>query len=239
MTIDTGNTEFDQDSLDRPGSVVVGRRRYARLSVSDTGHGMDDETQARIFEPFFTTKEIGKGTGLGLATVYGIAAQNDGFVSVYSALEYGTTLNVYLPLVEAPLDPQESPESERPPTRGTETLLLVEDDEALIRLLQVTLEEFGYTVLGARSDAEAIDICESHDSDIRLAISDVVMPGMGGLELGQELLTRRPDMRLLFMSGLGNELVEAKRRELGAAFIQKPFSAAVLSRAVRELLDSA
>jgi two-component system, cell cycle sensor histidine kinase and response regulator CckA len=239
LTIETGNVEFDQDSLDRPGTVVIGRRRYARLSVSDTGVGMDDETQARAFEPFFTTKPVGKGTGLGLSTVYGIVDQSDGFVSVYSEPAHGTTFNVYLPLVETPSDPQDAPGSERAPDRGTETLLLVEDDEELVRLLQVTLEEFGYTVLGARNAAEAVELCERHDGVIHLAIAETVLPGASGLDLGRELMGRRPELRLLYMSGSTDKLVEQMRREHSAGFIRKPFSAAALSRKVRTLLDSA
>jgi two-component system, cell cycle sensor histidine kinase and response regulator CckA len=238
LAIETGNVEFDQDSLDRPVTVVIGRRRYARLSVSDTGDGMDDETQARVFEPFFTTKAIGKGTGLGLSTVYGIIDQSDGFVSVYSEPAHGTTFNVYLPLVETPSDLQEEPEPERASDRGTETLLLVENDEDLIRLLQVTLEEFGYTVLGARDATEAVELCEGHDGAIHLVIAETVLPGMSGLDLGRELLSRRPELRLLYMSGSANKVVERMRREHIGGFIRKPFSAAALSRKVRALLDS-
>jgi PAS domain S-box-containing protein len=238
LAIETGNVEFDQDSLDRPGSVVIGRRRYARLSVSDTGVGMDDETQSRVFEPFFTTKPVGKGTGLGLSTVYGIVNQSDGFVSVYSEPAHGTTFNVYLPLVETPSDPQEAPDSERAADRGTETLLLVEDDEELVRLLQVTLEEFGYTVLGARNGTEAVEICERHDGLIDLMIAETMLPGMSGLDLGRELLSHRPELRLLFMSSSGNKLVDAMRREHSAGLIRKPFTAAALSRKVRAMLDS-
>jgi PAS domain S-box-containing protein len=239
LTFESRNTEFDRDYVDRHDAVSIKEGRYALLSVTDTGVGMDAETQARIFEPFFTTKEVGQGTGLGLSTVYGIVKQSEGFVWVHSELQHGTTFNVYLPLVSAPLDAPELPDPTQEQTHGTETVVVVEDDEALLRLVRQMLEEDGYTVLPARSGAEAAKLCEQENNDIRLVISDIVMPGMSGLELARALLKRQPEMKLLLMSGYSqHRTTDAERRELGAGFIQKPFSWVTLSRKIRELLDS-
>jgi CheY-like chemotaxis protein len=239
LTFESRNTEFDRDYVDRHDAVSIKQGRYALLSVTDTGVGMDAETQARIFEPFFTTKEVGQGTGLGLSTVYGIVKQSEGFVWVHSELQHGTTFNVYLPLVSAPLDAPELPDPTQEQTHGTETVVVVEDDEALLRLVRQMLEEDGYTVLPARSGAEAAKLCEQENNDIRLVISDIVMPGMSGLELARVLLKRQPEMKLLLMSGYSqHRTTDAERRELGAGFIQKPFSWVTLSRKIRELLDS-
>ena len=201
---------------------------------------MDAATQARIFEPFFTTKEKGKGTGLGLATVYGIVKQSGGWIWVYSEPGHGTTFKIYLPRVTeaaAPAAPSPAPSVS---VRGTETVLLVEDEEMIRNLVQKVLKANGYTVLVAASGRDAERVAEQHDGPIHLLVTDVVMPGMNGREVAQRLAALRAGIQVLYLSGYTDDaIVHHGVLEPGVAFLQKPFTPAVLGRKVREVLDAA
>ena len=219
----------------RPGPHVL-------LSVADTGHGMDDETQAHLFEPFFTTKERGKGTGLGLATVYGIVQQSGGHIRVNSAADSGSTFLIYLPRVDAPED--DSQGEVRPPlprpSPGTETVLLAEDEEGVRRFAREILSGNGYKVLEAGNGREALLLSEAHRGEIHLLLTDVVMPKMSGRELTERIRPLRPDLRILYMSGyIDDAILRHDVLEDGIPFLQKPFTSEGLARKVREVLDSA
>jgi two-component system, cell cycle sensor histidine kinase and response regulator CckA len=236
LTIHTHNAELDETYAASHPEVRPGR--YVRVSVSDSGHGMDAATRSRIFEPFFTTKEPGRGTGLGLAMVYGFVKQSEGHIEVYSDPGLGTTFNVYLPRAE------ESVRAERPPIEpanvpeGHETVLLVEDEDAVRSLARLILRSCGYTVLEAQDGGEALLVAERHQARIHLLLTDLVMPRMSGRELADLMLDARPEVRVLFMSGYTDEAVLRHGvLEANVAFLQKPFSPAILARKVREVLD--
>lgn len=236
VIIETGNTEFDEDYCRTHNNFIPGR--YVMLVVSDDGCGMDKETLGRLFEPFFTTKPLGQGTGLGLATVYGIVMQNNGFISVDSEPGKGTTFKIYLPRHDADkVSIAQSPSYAKAPT-GTETVLLVEDEPAVRELTTTLLERLGYTVLATGSPNEAIRMVEKHDSKIHLLVTDVVMPEMNGLDLWQQLGAMRPDMKCLFVSGYAANII-ANRNVLdeGIRFLQKPFSRDVFAVKLREALS--
>jgi two-component system, cell cycle sensor histidine kinase and response regulator CckA len=211
---------------------------YVELGVNDTGIGMDERTKARLFEPFFTTKGPGQGTGLGLATVYGIVTQSDGHIAVQSKPGRGTSFRVYLPRVNVSLPKvgDSRPAADALP-RGVETLLLVEDEPAVRDLDRRVLTDCGYTVLEAKDGREAVRVAKGHGGRIDLLVSDVVMPHLGGRELAEELLTIRPDVKVLFVSGYTDDAIV--RHGVGAeyAFLQKPFTPAGLAKKVREVLD--
>ncbi len=234
LAIETCNAEMDEDYARVHAGAAKGR--YVCLSVSDTGHGMTREVQARIFEPFFTTKEPGKGTGLGLATVYGIVKQSEGFVYLYSEPARGTTFKIYLPRVEAEVD---KPMEPAPPATGggTETVLLVEDEASLRELIGELLEANGYKVLAAENPEQAVVTAERHDGVIHLLLTDVVMPVMNGRELALRVKERRPDIRVLYMSGYTEDTIAHRGvLEAGALLISKPFTQESLSRKMREAL---
>jgi CheY-like chemotaxis protein len=198
LTIETANADLDQDYTHKHPPHPAGS--YVLLTVSDTGVGMDAEIQARIFEPFFTTKEMGKGTGLGLATVYGVVKQSGGFIWVYSELGHGTTFKVYLPWTGEAMG-ADRPISSTPLARGTETVLLVEDEEALREFTATVLTQSGYTVLTAERPDKAIEIASQHQGSIHLLLTDVIMPGMNGRALAGKLVDIRPEMKVVYMSG--------------------------------------
>jgi CheY-like chemotaxis protein len=199
---------------------------------------MDAATQARIFEPFFTTKAPGKGTGLGLATVYGVVKQHHGNVWVYSEPGQGTTFKVYLPRVADAVDELRAPPPS--PGRGTETVLLVEDDGDVRRLAREILADYGYTVLEASEPSEARLIADRHAGPIQLLVTDVVMPGSSGRALAEDLASLRPEMKVLYMSGYtDNAIVHHGRLDPGTHFVQKPFTPPRLALKVREALDTA
>jgi CheY-like chemotaxis protein len=210
------------------------------LAVSDTGTGIPREIQSQIFEPFFTTKEPGKGTGLGLATVYGIVKQSGGYIEVESEPSRGTTFRIYLPRFDAPTAVGDRGPRPAVAAGGTETILLVEDEEGVRELARDILRANGYTVLEARNGAEALLISERHQGPLDLLLTDVVMPRMSGRELAERLAPLRPDLSVLYMSGYTDDAV-IRHGVLGAgtAFLQKPFTPAVLVQRVRETLDTA
>ena len=237
LTIETADVELDRSYVaahvpTRPGPYVL-------LAISDTGVGMDGATKARLFEPFFTTKEPGRGTGLGLATVYGIVKQSGGYIWAYSELGHGTTFKIYLPRVAQTPEAPESTTSPPTPARGSETLLVVEDQEEVRKLTKRVLEAQGYTVLAAGNGFEALEMVERHPTQIHLMITDVVMPGMNGRELAQRACARRSDLKVLYVSGYtGEAVLQHRLLEPGVAFLQKPFTPDVLARKTREVLDN-
>nr|MDQ3820698.1 ATP-binding protein [Acidobacteriota bacterium] len=236
LTIETKNVYLDAAYASRHIAVKPGY--FVMLAVSDTGTGMNAETQARIFEPFFTTKEQGKGTGLGLSTVYGIVKQSGGNIWVYSEPEHGTTFKVYLPVVEEEGETVEPGIAAPEITQGTETILLVEDEEAVRVLLQDILEAEGYTVMVANSGGEALQVCAQHEGQIHLLMTDVVMPLMSGRQLVERLTERCAHVKVLYMSGYTDDaIVRHGVLEPGVAFLQKPFTPDAVLRKVREVLS--
>ena len=237
LTIETVNVELDNAFTRHHPGARTGP--FAMFGVSDTGVGMDAKTQARIFEPFFTTKGPGKGTGLGLATVYGIVKQHGGYVSVDSAPGRGTTFRIYLPRV---VDTSEAVEVGHAPTalaQGTETVLLVEDEPGLRDFAREVLETHGYQVLEASRPGEALRLAQEHAGRIQVMVTDVVMPQMNGRELAQRLTSVRPDLKVLYMSGYTDDaIVRHGVLEPGTAFLQKPFSPVALASKVRAVLDT-
>jgi len=237
VTIETANFTIDDQTALKHVSVKAGE--YVMLAVSDTGSGMDQETQARIFEPFFTTKEVGKGTGLGLSTVYGIVKQSGGNIWVYSEPGMGTVFKVYLPRIDdAAASTIARQEQEAIAPRGTETILLVEDEDVVRGLTRNILMQAGYNVLDARSGDEAIRLCHAHAGPIDLLLTDVVMPEVSGKEVADRLLELRPSICVLFMSGYTDEaIVQHGVLDANVKFIQKPFTWVALTRKVRDVLN--
>ena len=236
LRIETANADMDEAAAHLQDGMEPGR--YVMLVVSDTGRGMDLETREKIFEPFFTTKDTGAGTGLGLSTVYGIVKQSDGFIYVYSEPGHGTTFKVYLPRVDEAAEPLEPGTAPVKPLQGTETVLLVEDEEAVRALARTVLQRNGYSVLEAPGGPEAVEISERHEGPINLLVTDVVMPGMSGSELAERLTMLSPELKVLYISGYTEEAVGGGGLlRPGTAFLQKPFTPDVLTHSVRELLD--
>jgi two-component system, cell cycle sensor histidine kinase and response regulator CckA len=236
ITIETADADLDEAYCRTHPAIQPGR--YVMVAVSDTGIGMDAKTQARIFEPFFTTKEQGKGTGLGLATVYGIVKQSGGYIWVYSHVGMGTTFKIYFPRSDEPTAVMEIDRDKLEIPVGSETILLAEDAEDLRELISTFLNRNGYTVLAANSSNEAIELAERDDQPIHLLLTDMVMPGINGRELANRLTLKRPGMRVLYMSGYTSDvIVDQGVMEAGILLIEKPFSEAALMRKLREVLD--
>jgi PAS domain S-box-containing protein len=237
VTIETGNAVFDEEYCAAHADTRPGT--YLLLAVSDDGCGMDPETVNHIFEPFFTTKKIGEGTGLGLATVYGIVRQNNGFINVYSELGHGTTFRIYLPAYGAEVRAVGQGQGAPPNPTGSETILLVEDEPMILEMTKAMLSRQGYHVLAAASPGEAIRIAGEHRGDIRLLMTDVVMPEMNGRDLAKNLLSLYPDLLRLFMSGYtANVIAHHGVLDEGVHFIQKPFTTRDLAAKIREVLDN-
>ena len=237
LVIETANVTLDDSYATAHAFTAAGP--YVMLSVSDTGCGMSRETRQHIFEPFFTTKEPGKGTGLGLSTVYGIVRQADGHVWVYSELDVGTTFKIYLPRVDAAVNDRVEPAVSAPMRQGTETILLVEDDEAVRAVAGRILRRSGYTVIEAVNGVEALRICADPAVRIDAIITDMVMPELGGREFACALNEHRPGARLIFMSGYTEDAVTRQSLlQPGAAFIEKPFTPDALTRKLRSVLDA-
>ena len=236
ITIETANVELNQEDA---AAHEVASGQYVMLSFSDTGQGMDAQTMSHLFEPFFTTKEKGKGTGLGLSTVYGVVKQNHGDVWASSAPGEGTTFTLCLPRVEPALARAEAAAAARGPARGTETILLVEDEDGVRRLLKHVLCKQGYTVMEAKDGRSALDILEKHETAIDLLLTDMVMPHMSGREVAQRCLQLRPGTRVIYMSGYTDDvLVRTGALGPGMSFLQKPLRPETLTSKVREVLDA-
>jgi CheY-like chemotaxis protein len=235
ITIETKNVTFDDGYCAGHVGHVPGE--YVMLAVSDDGCGIDKETQDRLFEPFFTTKGVGEGTGLGLATVYGVVKQNNGFIDVFSEVDLGTTFNVYLPRHKGKSEQMLKEGSPKPAGRGHETILLVEDEPAILSMTTMMLECQGYTVLAAGTPGEAIRLARACPGEIHLVMTDVVMPEMNGRDLAKNLLALYPNLRRLFMSGYtANVIAHHGVLDAGVNFIQKPFSMQGLAAKLREVL---
>jgi two-component system, cell cycle sensor histidine kinase and response regulator CckA len=235
LTIEARDVELDDSYTGQHQQVVPGR--YVMLAVGDTGSGMDLETQMRIFDPFFTTKELGKGTGLGLATVYGIVKQSGGYIWVYSEVAKGTVFKIYFPRAEESVQITKQGESETTDIRGSETILLAEDTESLLEMGREYLESVGYTVLAASSGKKALQHAKDFPGPIHLLLTDVVMPGMSGPELADHMASLRPAIKVIFTSGYTDETI-ARQGLLNpaVAFIQKPYRPKALARKIREVL---
>ncbi len=238
LTIETANVELDDRYVARHIAVKPGP--YIRLAVSDTGSGMDAATQAHLFEPFFTTKSAGHGTGLGLSTVFGIIKQSGGSLDVYSEPSHGTTIKVYLPRIDHPVSIEAEKTARRAVARATETVLVVEDDEMVRTLVRETLEREGYKIIDSAGPLEAKRMAEAYKGPIQLLITDVVMPKLNGRDLAEQLVKRRLDMKVLYMSGYTDNAVIATGilQQKDMFFLQKPFTPAALIEKVREVLES-
>jgi signal transduction histidine kinase len=237
LTLETANTQLDESYATEHQPIAPGN--YVMLAVSDTGTGMSPEVQTRIFEPFFTTKEVGKGTGLGLSTVYGIVKQSGGYIWVYSEPERGATFKIYFPRVDQVVETAGQDRRPSDAMRGTETILLVEDDPQLRQLSSSVLAHCGYKVLVASGPEEGLAIGEENHRDIRLLVTDVVMPGMNGRQLAERILKRSPKTRVLYISGYtNNAIVHYGVLDEGLWFLPKPFTLSALVAKVREVLDA-
>lgn len=239
LTTETANVYLDADYAGRHASSQPGQ--YVMLAVSDNGTGMDAETLKRIFEPFYTTKEEGKGTGLGLSTVYGIVKQSGGHIWVYSEIGRGTTFKIYLPCVDEPVEELQPDNTLSADSLcGSETVLLVEDNEMVRKITHEILRLKGYRVLEAANGEEALHICREHKGRVHLILTDVVMPQMGGRELADAVKPLLPQMRVLYMSGYTDDaIVHHGILDAGTQFIEKPFTPDALVTKVREVLNAA
>jgi PAS domain S-box-containing protein len=238
LTIETGRKTFDEEYCKEHAGFIPGD--FVLLAVSDNGCGMDKDTLDNLFEPFFTTKGVGKGTGLGLATIYGIVKQNKGFINVYSEPGQGSTFKIYLPRLVVDEDLDKAMPEKKAVAGGTETILLVEDEPSILRMTRMMLERKGYSVLPAATPAEALEKAKNHSGSIDLLMTDVVMPEMNGRDLATKIKVLYPEIRLLFMSGYtANVIAHHGVLDVGVAFIQKPFSIQDMTAKLREMLDMA
>ncbi len=238
LTLETANAYLDWNYFrehDIKGKKIG---HYVMLAISDTGSGMNKETQEHIFEPFFTTKKVGKGTGLGLSTVYGVVKQNNGFIWLYSEPGQGSTFKIYLPKVKGDAEPEKREQTSVDDLSGSETVLIVEDDDSLRNFAQKILHIYGYRTLNAKNGEDAIRVCKEHDGQIALIITDVVMPKMDGRETAERLQHLYSQMKVIYMSGYtDNAIVHHGVLEPGLNFLEKPFTLEGLARKVREVLD--
>jgi len=234
LKISTSNATIDEAYYREHLDAMLGD--YVQLTFCDSGHGMDQDTVKHIFEPFFTTKEVGKGTGLGLATIYGIVAQNNGFINIYSEPGHGTVFKIFLPRLE-----EESLETTQEiivPIAGSGTILLVEDDESVRQMTTSMLEKVGYDVLVAESSQAAVRLCEDRNVHIDIVLSDIIMPGMNGKDMMDKITSIRPGIKTLYTSGYSSEIISRQGLiEGNMHFIQKPFSLKVLNEKIKEVLS--
>jgi len=239
LSIETSNVRFDSSYQVRASDALLAAGSYVVIAVSDNGSGMSPQVQARIFEPFFTTKRLHEGTGLGLSTVYGIVKQSGGYITVYSEIGHGTTFKVYIPLADAVIDSRGPDDGASTlATQGGETVLIVEDDDALRRVASRALQQCGYEVLVAADGAQALELCSQHERGLHLVVTDMVMPEMSGIELAERIALSYPEIKVLLMSGYTRD--ETARRGIASeryAFLEKPFTPSKLAAKVRELLD--
>jgi CheY-like chemotaxis protein len=235
LTIETQNVVLDENSFITPEELIPGE--YVMLTVHDTGCGMEKKVLDHLFEPFFTTKELGKGTGLGLATIYGIVRQNKGYIDVDSEPGRGTRFRICFPGIPAD-NTTAGRDVRQKPAFGTETVLLVEDELPILKLGKAILERYGYSVLAARTPAEALDLAGRHQGAIHLLITDVVMPQMHGRDLQKKITASFPDIKTVFMSGYTADIItHDSALKQGVHFLQKPFSVQTLAAKAREVLD--
>jgi len=236
LTIETADAELDADYVAEHRGATVGK--HVLITVSDTGTGMDDETRARLFEPFFTTKAAGRGTGLGLATVYGIVKQSGGSIWVYSGLGAGSTFKIYLPVAIGAIE-RPTPVIQTERLRGSETILVLEDQPEVRGSIEKMLRRYGYSVVAATDGPEAVAAARAHDGSIHLMLTDVVLPGLSGRHVARQILATRPSVRVLYMSGYTEDAIHHHGvLEPGLAFIQKPFTGEALVRKIREVLEA-
>ncbi|MCA1795448.1 MAG: PAS domain S-box protein [Desulfobacteraceae bacterium] len=236
LTIETGRKSFDEEYCNEHAGFIPGD--FVLLAVSDNGSGMDKETIDNLFEPFFTTKEVGKGTGLGLATIYGIVKQNNGFINVYSEPGHGSSFKIYLPRLVDDEETDKAIPEKKAAAGGTETILLVEDEPSILKMARMMLEKKGYSVISAATPSQAVEKAEKHSGTIDLLMTDVVMPGMNGRDLAGKITALYPDIGLLFMSGYTADVIAHQGvLDDGVAFIQKPFSMKDLGGKLREALE--
>jgi PAS domain S-box-containing protein len=237
LMLETKNVDLDGDYPTERVTIPAGR--YVMLAVTDTGTGMDAKTKARIFEPFFTTKPVGKGTGLGLATVYGVVQQSGGYIWLYTEPGHGTSFKIYLPRVDAVETAAAADASLAGALDGSETVLVAEDEEAVRQIIEKALDAHGYRVLSARDGAEALERASVYAGQIDLLVTDVVMPDMNGRELSRRLVETRPNLRTLYLSGYTDDAILHRGvLQQGVAFLQKPFSLRMLARKVREVIEA-
>ncbi|MBN2328106.1 MAG: response regulator [Candidatus Omnitrophica bacterium] len=237
ITLETRNAVIHDQYAQQHIGVSPGE--YVLLSISDTGCGMDKDTQTHIFEPFYTTKGKGEGTGLGLPMVYGIVKQNKGNITVYSEVGKGSVFNIYFPAFHDEAKPLQSPEKIQTPPHGSETILLVEDETSVLHLVEQILRDLGYSVLCADTIEKARQLFETHQNDIALLLTDVIMPRLSGRRLAEQLAGKKPSLKVLFMSGYTDDnIVRHGVLEKGIAFIQKPFNAVDVALKIRAVLDS-
>ena len=235
LTIETGKVELDEQYATLHDGVKPGM--YNVLMVSDNGKGMSPEVQEKIFEPFFTTKKREKGTGLGLATVYGIVRQHNGHIYVYSELGKGTTFKIYLPMDPGNAEKFNGKESRTMPL-GNETILVVDDDIAIRRLVRDTLEPLGYNILDAGSGEEALAVAKNSEEKVDMVLTDLIMPGMNGQELVKNISQEQPGIKSIIMSGYTDDIVRQNATACGSTFINKPLLPVFLAKKVREILDA-
>jgi CheY-like chemotaxis protein len=239
LTIETANMELDNIYFQDRGVESALSGSYVMLAVTDNGAGMDEKTRSRVFDPFFTTKEKVGGTGMGLSTVYGIVKQNNGYVWVYSEPGKGTTFKVYFPKVAEDVTAGKERAKVSDEISGSETVLIVEDNDALRKLAKNVLRKYGYEILEAENGEKALNVSETHEGPIHLLLTDVVMPAMSGTDLSEKLQSIRPETRVIYMSGYTADAIVRNgilRQDIN--FIEKPFSLENLAKKVRQVLDN-
>ncbi len=237
LLVETADIVFTNEVISSHEEIFPGP--YTMIAVSDTGYGMSHDVQNKIFEPFFTTKDEGRGTGLGLSTVYGIVKQHNGYIYVYSEPDKGTTFKIYLP-VKYGKDSTDKIEVNSYRPTGSETLLVVEDESSLRKYIVEVLQPLGYNLIRAANGSEALDLCENYEGEIDLLLTDVIMPGINGRQLADKLVHNRPEMKVIFMSGYTSDAIARHGvLEDGVNFMQKPVTSSMIANKIRNVLDAA